>query len=124
MERLSSAVVLLLLVTAVTTAQTTAPKVSLDSLQFLIGNWEGLGQGGPGTGKGGFSFVFDLQNKIIVRKNYAEYAATENSPATRHEDLLIIYVDSTTNRTLTGKFEIAPPGQPEAFKTYLGMGFA
>ena len=149
-------------------AQTSTPKISLDSLRFLIGEWEAIGEGGPGTAKGGFTFAFDLQNKVIVRKNYAEYPASANRPATKHEDLMVIYVDDALNQiranyfdteghqinykvtssvddqnvtfiseslqsqpryrlsyaklkdgTLSGRFEIAPPGQPEGFKTYL-----
>jgi len=145
--------------------------VSLDDLRFLIGEWEGIGEGGPGTGKGVFSFAFDLQNKVIVRKNYAEYPATTSRPAVSHDDLMVIYLDRASNQilanyfdsegqqisykvipssnheavtflsepspsqpgyrlsykklkegTMSGKFEIAAPGQPDAFKTYLEWG--
>ena len=141
---------------------------SLDDLRFLIGEWEGVGGGGPGAGRGVFSFAFDLQNKAIVRKNYAEYPPAADRPAVRHDDLMVIYLDRASNQilanyfdsegqqiiykmtsssdheavtflsepsalkpryrltyrrvqdgTLNGKFEIAPSGQPEAFKTYL-----
>ena len=145
-----------------------SPKTSsLEELRFLIGEWEGVGGGGPGSGKGVFSFAFDLQNKAIVRKNYAEYQSTPTRPTVRHDDLMIIYLDRASNQilanyfdsegqqitykvtpvsdeaaiflsesstsqphfrlsyrklkdgALSGKFEVAPPGQPEAFKTYL-----
>ncbi len=144
------------------------PQNSLDDLRFLIGEWEGAGGGGPGSGKGTFSFAPDLQNKVIVRKNHAEYPATAGRPALVHDDLIVIYLDGASNQilanyfdsegqqisykvmpssdheavtflsepstlqpryrlsytrvkggTLNGKFEIAPPGQPDAFKTYL-----
>lgn len=157
---------LLLIINPVFAQKTTT--TSLDDLRFLIGEWEGVGGGGPGEGKGVFSFAFDLQNKAIVRKNYAEYPATASRPAVRHEDLIVIYLDHTSNQilanyfdsegqqitykvmpsadqeaatflseksgsqpryrlsyaklkdgTLRGRFEIASPGQPEAFKTYL-----
>ena len=166
MRLLSVATGLLLIINSVV-AQKSTPN-SLDDLRFLIGEWEGVGAGGPGAGKGVFSFAFDLQNKAIMRKNYAEYPATANRPAVMHEDLIVIYLDHTSNQilanyfdsegqqitykvtpstdheavtflsepsavqpryrltyrklqdgTLNGKFEIAPPGQPEAFKTYL-----
>ena len=166
MKRLSVVTSLLLIISSVA-AQKTTPN-SLDDLRFVIGEWEGVGAGGPGSGKGAFSFAFDLQNKAIVRKNYAEYPPTANRPAVRHDDLMVIYLDRASNQilanyfdsegqqitykvtpssdheavtflsetsalqpryrltyrklqdgTLNGKFEIAPSGQPEAFKTYL-----
>ncbi|MBZ5605253.1 MAG: hypothetical protein LAO79_23385 [Acidobacteriia bacterium] len=55
--------------------------------QFLIGDWVGEGNGGPGEGTGGFSLSFDLERNILVRKNFAVY------PDARHEDLMIVYLD-------------------------------
>jgi hypothetical protein len=166
--KIVSAVVMMLLLLSLTYAQQPPKPTSLDDLRFLIGEWEGVGEGGPGSGKGVFSFAFDLQNKAIVRKNYAEYPSTASRPAIRHDDLIVIYLDRASNQilasyfdsegqqinyqvtpssdhegvtflseasasqprnrlsykkvkdgTLSGKFEIAPPGQPDAFKTYL-----
>jgi len=88
MRSLSLVAILLLIINPVFAQKPT--KNSLDDLRFLIGEWEGVGGGGPGEGKGVFSFAFDLQNKAIVRKNYAEYPATASRPAVRHEDLIVI----------------------------------
>lgn len=71
----------MLLLLNMTVARQSSAKSSLEDLRFLIGEWEGVGEGGAGAGKGVFSFGFDLQNKAIVRKNYAEYPATANRPA-------------------------------------------
>lgn len=60
-------------------------------LQFLTGDWIGEGSGGPGQGSGGFSFKLDLQDKVMVRKNVANYPATADRPASTHDDLMIIY---------------------------------
>jgi len=60
---------------------------------WLIGEWKGEGSGQPGKGEGTFSFKFDLDKKIIVRKSYSEYPATDNKPKVVHEDLMIIYLD-------------------------------
>jgi len=49
--------------TKIVTAQT-KPMV-WDRWQFLIGQWEAVGHGGPREGKGGFSFIFDLQNNRL-----------------------------------------------------------
>ncbi len=62
--------------------------------QFFIGDWVGAGSGQPGEGSGGFRFAFDLQGQILVRRNYAEYPATLEKPAYRHDDLMIIYPES------------------------------
>lgn len=66
--------------------------------QGLIGDWVGEGGGGPGQGGGAFSYQFDLQKNVIVRKNYAEYPAQKGRPAFRHDDLLIIYLDDVSKR--------------------------
>jgi hypothetical protein len=136
--------------------------------RFLIGEWVGEGSGQPGKGTGGFSFAPDLQGKILVRRNRAEYPATAARPAVTHEDLMIVYPGaagertravyfdseghvihytlafSEDQRTLTFlsdaapsapryrlsytkregesvaiKFEIAPAGKPDAFRTYI-----
>ncbi len=128
------------------------------SIEFLLGDWVGEGGGGPGQGSGEFSFHKDLDGKVIVRKNFAQY------PGVRHDDLMIVYPDSGALRAIyfdseghvvnysiqgakdsavflsdvvpaaqrfrltyqrTGpdtaglKFEIAPPGKPDAFATYI-----
>jgi len=140
---------------------------SWDSWRFLLGEWTGEGAGQPGQGTGTFSFKLDLQGKVLVRRNRADYHATKDRPAFSHEDLMVIYQeeeprthaiyfdneghvihytaavseDKNTitfvsapapsnprfrltytngrNGTLAIKFEIAPPGKPDAFSTYL-----
>jgi hypothetical protein len=137
-------------------------------LQFLVGDWVGEGGGSPGQGAGEFSFHPDLQGRILVRKNFADYPASKDRPAFRHDDLTIVYresegappraiyfdneghvirysiaVSSETNTiefvsdaspsaprfrltysktggdTVGIKFEMAPPGKPDAFSTYI-----
>jgi hypothetical protein len=141
----------------------------LDGLDFLLGQWEGVGGGKPGAGTGGFTFARDLQGRVLVRRNHADYPASAQRPAASHDDLMVIYgrpggsppravyfdneghvIDYTVQVTAgrpalivfvsdpaagsptfrltyreTGadsldlKFEIAPPGQPQAFSTYI-----
>jgi hypothetical protein len=64
---------------------------------WLIGEWKGEGSGQPGQGDGAFSFAFDLDKNIIVRKNHTEFPATANNPALVHDDLMIVYLDFTGN---------------------------
>src|ERR1700736_3539040 len=65
-------------------------------MEFLLGDWVGEGGGGPGQGAGEFSFHKDLDGKVAVRKNFAEYPAAKNRPALRHDDLMIVYPDSSS----------------------------
>ena len=147
-------------------AQQPAKPVNWDGFRFLMGEWVGEGGGNPGQATGGFTYSLDLQNTILVRKNYAEYPAIQDRPAFSHNDLMIIYregdefkatyfdneqhvinyavsfskdsssvifvsdaasggprfrMTNTKQGTDSMKisFEIAPPGQPEAFKRYI-----
>jgi len=137
-------------------------------VEYLVGDWTGEGGGGPGQGSGSFSFQPDLQGKVLVRKNRAEYPATKDRAAFVHDDLMVVYRDTpeaaaraiyfdseghtiryevqappdgrevvfvsgpepsapryrlTYTRVdrdrLKIKFEIAPPGKPEQFATYI-----
>ena len=75
-------------------AQQPAPGPSVDSLKFLLGKWVGEGSAETGqTGSGYCSFEKGLQDKVIVRKNHAEYPATKDRPAIVHDDVMIIYPD-------------------------------
>lgn len=65
--------------------------------QFLVGNWAGEGGGQPGQGAGEFSFVPDLQGRILVRKSFSAFPAANGKPAFRHDDLMIVYRDETTH---------------------------
>lgn len=139
-----------------------------DLAVLLNGNWQGGGKGEPGTGTGGFTFAYDLQNKVIVRKSHAVYPAANDHPPITHDDLMTVYADGAEKKlkaiyfdneghvinyeiemsadktsvvflsgviagqpryrlsyaklkdgALNVKFEIAPPGSPDDFKTYL-----
>jgi hypothetical protein len=130
-------------------------------LRFLVGDWVAVARAGEGSGH--FSLAFDLQDKVLVRKNHAELPAAGNRPAGKHDDLMVIYRDGKALKAIyfdsedhviryavhadgrsatflsepsagprfrltytKGKagivdirFEIAPPGKPNAFRTYL-----
>jgi hypothetical protein len=63
-----------------------------NAMNSLAGEWVGEGGGQPGqASRGGFSFAPDLQGVILVRKNFAEYPASQGRPAFRHDDLTIVY---------------------------------
>jgi len=63
-----------------------------DAWRPLLGKWTAEGGGQPGqASSGGFTFDFDLESKVLIRRNYSEYPATASKPASRHEDLMMIY---------------------------------
>jgi hypothetical protein len=59
--------------------------------QYLVGDWVGEGGGRPGQGTGRFSFRWDLQKHVLVRRNVAEFPAAQGRPAAVHEDLMVIH---------------------------------
>src|SRR5580658_1302996 len=64
---------------------------------LLGGTWEGEGSGEPGNGTGGFTFLPDLQGKVLIRRNTSSYPATKDRPAFTHEDLMVISRDSASS---------------------------
>lgn len=76
-------------------AQTAKALPNWDKWQFLLGEWVGEGGGDPGQASaGGFTFATDLQGAVLVRRNFAEYPASQDRPAFRHDDLMLIYPHS------------------------------
>ncbi|HET9833043.1 MAG TPA: hypothetical protein VFP91_15075 [Vicinamibacterales bacterium] len=66
--------------------------------EFLLGRWIGIGDQASATG--GFSFALDLQNHVIVRTNYSNTPATASQPASRHDDLMVIYVEGAETKAV------------------------
>jgi hypothetical protein len=77
-------------------AQQKPAEPKLAPLEFLLGKWVGEGSSEAGTGSGYFTFETSLQGKALVRRNYAEYPATKDRPPSKHDDLMIVYVDTAT----------------------------
>lgn len=87
-------VILVCISTGPLSAQQPPPPINWNAFKFLIGEWVGEGTGAPGEGTGGFSFSYDLQNTVLVRKNFANYPATKDRPAFTHDDLMIVYQEA------------------------------
>ena len=81
-------------------AQQPAKAVNWDAFRFLLGEWVGEGGGDPGQGVGGFTFALDLQNTILVRKNYADYPAVKDRAAFSHNDLMVVYKEGEETRAI------------------------
>lgn len=112
--------------------QSEAPK--WQDWSILLGEWTGTGNGQLGQGTGKFTFKPDLQRRILMRTNYAEYPATKEKPGFRHDDLMVVYLlseptpgEPTYRLTyirsgpdaLSIRFEVAPPDKPDQFQTYI-----
>jgi hypothetical protein len=67
------------------------PATPLEPLAFLIGEWEASGAGQPGPGSGRAVFSRELQDRVILRRSYAEYPASGTAASSRHDDLLVVY---------------------------------
>lgn len=70
------------------------PVVTWEPLRFLAGQW--VGEGSADTkqaGAGACSFEPDLRTKVLVRRNHADYPASNGHSAITHDDLMIIYPD-------------------------------
>ena len=61
-------------------------------LRFLLGEWRAVDT--PAGETGAFAFTLAVQDRVIVRTNEAVYAATAGRPASRHDDLLVIYSEN------------------------------
>jgi hypothetical protein len=70
-----------------------------EPFRFLVGEWTGEGGGEPGKGSGTFSFAWDLQGKVLVRRNRAEYPPAKGRRGFAHEDLMVIYRADRGDRT-------------------------
>jgi len=70
----------------------------LEPLKGLIGKWVGEGTSDVGAGGGYFTFETGLNDRVLVRKNHAEYPATKDRPAVTHDDLMIVYIETATKQ--------------------------
>lgn len=62
-------------------------------VRFLVGEWSGEGDGKPGAATGAASYRFELDGKVLVRRNHADYPAANGRPASHHEDLMTLFVE-------------------------------
>jgi hypothetical protein len=86
--RIRISIALVFALSAGTGAQTDA----LSHLRFLVGDWRAVDT--PAGETGAFTFKLAVQDHVIVRTNEASYAATADRPASRHDDLLVIFSEN------------------------------
>jgi hypothetical protein len=84
-------IVFLFLVCSSMSAAQTASKPDWSSWEPYLGTWSASGTGEPGLAAGEFTFQPELQGAVLARHSYAQYPATKQKPAYRHDDLMMIY---------------------------------
>jgi hypothetical protein len=77
---------------ALTIARPHAQSDPLSTLRFLLGDWIAIDS--PAGERGGFTFKSSVQDRVVVRTNEAIYDATPQHPASRHDDLMLIYSEN------------------------------
>lgn len=83
----------LLLLCAASAVAQSAPQCS--GMDTLIGHWESdPDPANPGV-TGWTDFSRDVQGKVVVRRNHADYPATKDGPASVHDDLMVIYDEAS-----------------------------
>jgi len=97
MQRLLPPLLGIVLVTAPALVSPAEASDPWSAWRFLVGEWAGEGGSQPGQGAGSFSFTFDLQNRVLVRRNHVDYPATTEHPAFGHDDLMVIYFEPGSN---------------------------
>jgi hypothetical protein len=83
--------VVLVAAAGLTAAGRAQTPTDLSALAFLLGDWDAVGL--PRGESGAFNFSLAVQDRIIVRTNYAKYPARDGKPSTRHDDLMVIFVE-------------------------------
>lgn len=71
-------------------AQSTSPK-PLAVLDFLVGAWETEPAADKSSGR--FTFAYDADHSVLVRRNHAEYPASATRGSSKHDDLMVIFAD-------------------------------
>lgn len=62
---------------------------------WLLGKWNGEGNGTPGQLVGTDTFTEDLNNNIILRRSKTGLPSNNNQSEKTHESLMVIYLDYT-----------------------------
>lgn len=109
-----------------------AAPAELEPYAFLLGEWAAAGSGQPGAGSGTAVFSRGLQDRVLVRTSFAEYPAAEGRPASRHDDLMVIYAgpggtvraDYYDNEGHVIRYVAAAPAAGRAVFTSEGAGGA
>jgi hypothetical protein len=74
----------------------------LEPLSFLLGEWVPAGNSHSGESQGSATFAPSLQGRVLLRNSRADYPASAPAPASRHDDLMVIY--AAEDRTIRADY--------------------
>ncbi len=93
-------IILFLITSALTFSQS-----KFESLEFLIGNWQGIESGAAGNGIGFRTYRFDLNNNFIFAENTSTFPKSEKKPKGEvHRDKSVFSFNNTTKKTVLREF--------------------
>src|SRR5258706_15942140 len=95
----------LCLLTGTARGQSPAP---LAAFQFLLGQWEGIGDQAGATG--GFTLAPRVQGRAIGRANYFKTPAAGGQPPSRHDDFMGVSINA--GGATAAHFDSANPTTP------------
>jgi hypothetical protein len=87
--------ILLVAVTVFLNTSFSQQNSKLDKWNWLIGEWKDNGSRQPAQASNTFTFTFDLDRKIIVRRTNSSQPDITGKYNFIHQDLMIIYPDQT-----------------------------
>lgn len=65
---------------------------SWNKWDWLTGEWDGEGSGIPGEGFSNFTFSFDLDSSILVRKSHSDFSAGDFKRRVIRDEIMIVYL--------------------------------
>ncbi len=80
-------------------AQASLPAADWSAFSALLGEWV-ADKAAPDDPSGRFTLAPDLQGRVLVRRNVAEYPKTKERPAFKHDDLMVISAEDSALRAL------------------------
>jgi hypothetical protein len=98
MNRIVVSFALFVLTFATLRPQAAAPSPDWQAWEFMLGEW--VSEGPAAAGCGGYSFLPDLQGRVLVRRNHVEFPAASGRPAAVHDDLMVISRETGVTRAV------------------------
>lgn len=97
----------ILAVSVIVSAQTTAPPDIWKPLRYFVGVWEGTGQGKPGESRIEREYKFALNNKFLQASHKSIYSPQEKNPKGEvHDDLGFFSYDISRKQFLFRQFHV------------------
>lgn len=101
------ALLLIVLLAASATTQTTQKADVWEPLKFFVGTWEGTSKGQPGQGTCEREYQFALNGKFLHVKNKSTYAPQEKNPKGEvHEDMGFFSYDRSRKKFILRQFHV------------------